>query len=143
VQGGIRQAHGDLTTMLPDNVIQGRNGRWYTRNQETVLGRFDGWPDRSTAEEAMRVIQQEAIPNYSAGQWFSRMNSPVFQSERLNEAGIPGIRYLDQGSRGAGEGTRNYVVFQPEIIEILRRYGIAGPVGGSALLSQYSPPDEQ
>lgn len=32
-------------------------------------------------------------------------------SSALRQAGIPGIRYLDQGSRGAGEGTSNFVVF--------------------------------
>jgi hypothetical protein len=37
--------------------------------------------------------------------------------------GIPGIRYLDQGSRGAGEGTRNFVVFPGEEkkVKILKR----------------------
>lgn len=47
----------------------------------------------------------------------------------LYEAGIPGIRYLDQGSRTAGHGSHNYVVFpnQDEIIEILRKYGLAAP----------------
>lgn len=51
-------------------------------------------------------------------------------SSKLNEAGIPGIRYLDQGSRGAGNGTSNYVVFDPKRIEILRKYGLLGPVAG-------------
>jgi hypothetical protein len=32
-------------------------------------------------------------------------------AELLKNAGIPGIQYLDAGSRGAGTGTRNYVVF--------------------------------
>lgn len=32
----------------------------------------------------------------------------------LREAGIPGIRYLDQGSRGTGTGTSNFVVFPGE-----------------------------
>jgi hypothetical protein len=36
-------------------------------------------------------------------------------SEFLNEIGIPGIKYLDAGSRGkAGTGTRNFVVFPGE-----------------------------
>ncbi|HSG19505.1 MAG TPA: hypothetical protein VLA31_01940 [Burkholderiaceae bacterium] len=35
-------------------------------------------------------------------------------SALLREAGIPGIRYLDEGSRGVGEGTRNIVVFPGE-----------------------------
>lgn len=40
----------------------------------------------------------------------------------LREAGIPGIKYLDQGSRTAGEGSRNYVAFDADLIEILRKY---------------------
>jgi hypothetical protein len=47
----------------------------------------------------------------------------------LREAGIPGIRYLDQGSRAAGDGSRNYVVFDDSLIEILRKYGLLGAVG--------------
>lgn len=44
--------------------------------------------------------------------------------KRLNEAGIPGIRYLDQGSRGAGDGTYNYVVFDDKIPRIVSRNGV-------------------
>lgn len=46
--------------------------------------------------------------------------------KELTEAGIPGIRYLDAGSRGAGDGQRNYVVFDDRLISIIRKYGIAG-----------------
>lgn len=45
--------------------------------------------------------------------------SPQEASSALGRAGIPGLRYLDQGSRAAGQGTRNYVVWQPEILRIL------------------------
>ena len=44
-------------------------------------------------------------------------------SEHLRQAGIPGIRYLDQMSRGAGEGTRNYVMFDDKGIKLLERNG--------------------
>lgn len=44
-------------------------------------------------------------------------------SQALHAAGIPGIQYLDQASREAGEGTRNYVVFSDEIPQILERNG--------------------
>jgi hypothetical protein len=54
-------------------------------------------------------------------------------SNALNESGIPGIRYLDQGSRAGGQGSANYVLFNPEMIEILRRYGIVGPAIGAPL----------
>ncbi len=43
----------------------------------------------------------------------------------LQKLGIPGIRYLDQASRGAGAGTSNYVVFPGEepLLKILERNG--------------------
>jgi hypothetical protein len=67
---------------------------------------------------------------------------PQAASAALRELGIPGIRYLDQGSRGAGEGTSNYAIFDPSIIEILRKYGILGPVaaGGGLLGTSSEPP---
>lgn len=55
--------------------------------------------------------------------------------EQLREAGIPGIRYLDQGSRTAGEGSRNYVVFDDSLVDILRKYGLLGTLGGGSLLA--------
>jgi hypothetical protein len=51
-------------------------------------------------------------------------------SQVLHAAGVPGIRYLDAGSRGAGEGSSNTVVFSPEIMNIIRRYGLAGLMAG-------------
>jgi len=43
----------------------------------------------------------------------------------LRKAGIPGIQYLDAGSRGAGEGSRNYVIFDDTLVKIIRKYGLA------------------
>ena len=47
-------------------------------------------------------------------------------AKKLRELGIPGIRYLDGGSRGAGTGTSNFVVFPGEdsLLTILERNGI-------------------
>jgi hypothetical protein len=39
----------------------------------------------------------------------------------LRKLGIPGIRYLDQGSRAGGKGTSNYVVFDDSIPKIIGR----------------------
>lgn len=55
----------------------------------------------------------------------------------LREAGIPGIKYLDQGSRGKGDGTRNYVVFDDKLIDIMKKYGIAG-IGALPALNAYT-----
>lgn len=49
----------------------------------------------------------DVVPDYQAA------------SEYLRSIGIPGHRYLDQGSRGAGEGTYNYVIYDPELIKVL------------------------
>jgi hypothetical protein len=41
----------------------------------------------------------------------------------LRKRGVPGVRYLDQGSRGSSKGTRNFVVFPGEegLLRILDR----------------------
>jgi hypothetical protein len=60
----------------------------------------------------------------------------------LNAAGVPGIQYLDAGSRVAGEGSRNYVAFDDSLIEILRKYGLlpfAGAAGYAALPNDAAP----
>ena len=40
---------------------------------------------------------------------------------QLREAGIPGIRYLDQGSRSGGKGTSNFVLFDDDAAKLLAR----------------------
>lgn len=49
---------------------------------------------------------------------FSRGSNPNLEKQ-LMQAGIPGIKYLDEGSRDAGKGTRNFVVFDPSTVKIL------------------------
>jgi hypothetical protein len=61
-------------------------------------------------------------------------------TSKLQDAGVPGIKYLDQGSRGAGEGSRNFVVFDPRIIDIMKRYGVAAPVAAAILAGTMQPP---
>jgi hypothetical protein len=39
----------------------------------------------------------------------------------LQEMGYKGIKYLDQGSRGVGKGTSNFVVFDPTDVKILEK----------------------
>lgn len=48
--------------------------------------------------------------------------SPKF-SKTYSDAGIPGIKYLDQGSRGAGEGSSNYVLFHHDPVSIVGKDG--------------------
>lgn len=69
------------------------------------------------------------------------LNTKAAASEALKQSGIPGIKYLDAGSRGAGDGTRNYVVFDDRLISIIRKYGIAGASAmlGYNLMEQLDP----
>ena len=55
-------------------------------------------------------------------------------SKELLREGIPGIRYLDKGSRSAADGTRSYVVFPgaEDSIRILRKYGLLAPMAVGA-----------
>jgi hypothetical protein len=76
--------------------------------------------DTTWGGDALRPAQ--GMEFYSAGR--TKLGEAGF-SDALRQAGIPGIRYLDQGSRGAGDGTRNYVVFPGEEknVKILERNG--------------------
>lgn len=78
------------------------------------------------------------IANENAGEALRAIQDRLGKEETarvLREAGVPGVKYLDAGSRGAGNGTRNYVVFDDKLIDILKRYGIAAPalMGASAV----------
>ena len=55
----------------------------------------------------------------------------------LRDAGVAGIKYLDAGSRGAGDGSRNFVVFNDKLIDILKRYGwVPGTAVPTALMAR-------
>lgn len=70
-------------------------------------------------EDLFRRFESGAMTGQDAARMVGENTAP------LREAGIPGIRYLDAGSRGAGDGSRNYVVFDDKLIEIIRKYGWA------------------
>ena len=53
----------------------------------------------------------------------NKFGSPERATQELNNLGITGIRYLDEGSREAGKGTSNFVVFKPETVKILEKNG--------------------
>ena len=97
----------------------------------------------------------DALPLFSK---FTRIGKDLFpnefvrplqkqeQTEKLQSIGIDGARYFDAASRKAQEGTRNYAIWNDDIIEILRKYGIGGlGVGLSAnpLLEQRGSAPQQ
>jgi hypothetical protein len=73
-------------------------------------------PEDPTGQQIYRTFYpQEALGDAEA----KLATKPRGLEERkLMEAGIPGVRYLDQGSPGSGEGTRNFVIFDDSLVDI-------------------------
>ena len=90
--------------------------------------RVYGDPTKLTGEGIYGSVQGHVLGNRGSD-IANRSASQEAASMDLNYMGIPGIQYLDQASRGAGEGTRNYVVFSDEIPQILERNGT--PLGNA------------
>jgi hypothetical protein len=56
--------------------------------------------------------------------------------------GIPGVSYLDAGSRGPGGGTRNHVLFDDQLIDIARKYGLPALITGGAAANALGPQEQ-
>jgi hypothetical protein len=77
--------------------------------------------------------------------WVGKAGNQKEAAEYLRSKGIPGIKYLDQGSRGGKEGTRNFVVFpgREQFVSILEENSVpvkyrGGPVTLPQLYHKYA-----
>ena len=72
-----------------------------------------------------RLVSIDPTEKTSLGQIYNELaqslGSQKDASAYFQGKGIPGIKYFDGGSRAAGEGTRNFVIFSPEVAKILKR----------------------
>lgn len=85
-------------------------------------------PGSMTVERLSDMVRrQENLP---------REQMPHWTSQELKQAGIPGIKYLDAGSRAAGDGSRNYVVFDENLISIVKKYGLVGALSAGLITEQ-------
>lgn len=108
-------------------------GRMYEVDINADPAKFLDWDKPLSAQPELiqktfsGIPQAPEIPGQLA---YYRMAGKKIQSPEtsaaLKEAGIPGIKYLDQGSRTAGDGSRNYVVFDDKLVSILKKFGVAG-----------------
>jgi hypothetical protein len=116
-------------------------GSLYETNIKAELEDFIDWdkPLDQQSEKAKTFLNNELtrylgttydrqidnFKNLEAGEILSQTRgvnaSSPQTAQAARDAGLAGIRYLDQGSRGAGEGTRNYVVFDDSKLDILKR----------------------
>jgi hypothetical protein len=94
-----------------------------------------GWGDLGAGQKPDDFATGQAL--------YRASDDPVATSTAFREAGIPGIRYLDQGSRGAGQGSSNYVVFDDKLIDILKKYGLTGMLGGGGMAAGVPIQDPQ
>jgi hypothetical protein len=103
--------------------------------------------DDTFSGDAFDLQDMLAIKNTKAGDILKQMErtaeNPERAAEVLKKAGVPGIKYLDQGSRAAGDGSRNYVVFDDKLISILKKYGWApGMAIPAAAMAEYEAEQE-
>ena len=73
-------------------------------------------------------VQDEVLASAPGIAGLPNMASAKSVSAALKERGVPGIKFWDQLSRKGGEGTRNYVVFGDEYLEIVDRFKEGGMV---------------
>lgn len=143
----VQEAIARLDTIKPA-------GRMYEVNINADPERFLDWdkPLSGQSEAVSDAINRvgrdvapyglDRIPDDLRGvQMKNLLNNPDGVA-RLKELGIPGIRYKDAMSRGAADGTSNYVVFDADLISILRKYGLLPPAAaaGASMMEQQEPP---
>ena len=124
-RSGVAQAPGQLYKVdLPDEAIA-KMLDW-----DKPLSQQAPEVQKALADEAQKYTKRGAkVPDAGmmvrAMQPQERFGGSAAVSEMLRSQGIPGIRYLDGGSRGAGQGTSNYVVFpgNENMLRILERNG--------------------
>ena len=72
----------------------------------------DVWDEYGFADIDVKDVLHNTIDDFAA----------VGDIEKLwNKHGIPGIKYLDGTSRSSGEGTRNFVVFDEDLVKVTGR----------------------
>ena len=89
----------------------------YVKQQLLDLIEYEGLPEYLRKD----IIEERGLNTGQRvyGELAKLLGSDKAASEALRQAGIPGLRYLDNGSRGVGQGTSNFVVF-PGMEDMLR-----------------------
>jgi hypothetical protein len=121
----------DLPVQSQSPVVQDALGKYVEAPSWFSLGQ-EGWVGKN-AYMRMAGDMAAASPRFAGG--YHVVHDQPAASAALLQGGVPGIRYLDQGSRSAGEGTRNYVMFPgtEDHIRILRKYGLLAPMALPAM----------
>lgn len=111
---------GDLSgaaKRLLDGTATANDRARLNRAFKEYAGVYDA-PDFLTGLERERGVSVGAALE-KAG--IARPETGVPLSNAIHGLGYPGIKYFDGGSRAAGEGTRNFVIFDGDTAKILKR----------------------
>jgi hypothetical protein len=105
-QGGFAVVQEKLAAdgKSPRLLLKTGSTRKYATEAEAVKGYWDGM----TGADFYKTLTKD-------------LGDAPAASDYMNQLGIPGIKYLDGGSRSAGEGTRNFVIFDGDTAKILKR----------------------
>ena len=135
----------DVNLHVPKEKFITEDG-WWTEQPQEARQVFDHylkdaiWRDSSRLEMPIRTptgldeyfeLAKKLSDNPNSN-WATKPGR-IKATNVLREAGVPGIRYLDAGSRAAGTGTRNIVMFDDAPIEIVNRYAEGGAVSNDML----------
>ena len=95
-------------------------GQLFNNNPSKELGGINNINDSMTGKDIYNsLISKQAKENNLTPMDVQKATKKG--SELADWIGIPGIKYLDQGSRDAGSGTSNYVMFSDKYPNITKR----------------------
>lgn len=77
---------------------------------EAISPRFPGSGLYALAGEVVAEVTEKEASHQRTSRYLARL-------------GIPGVKYLDGGSRGKGDGTRNFVLFDHDLVKIIEENG--------------------
>ena len=113
--GAIGQFAQTMVSKNPDPVSRAES--WLVQAGDRVI---NAYPTKREAAEAAATM--------TGADFWRHLDAAGARrgADTLRQQGIPGIRYLDQGSRGTGQGTSNFVVFpgEEDLLRILERNGV-------------------
>lgn len=76
-------------------------------------------------QDAWQSLMQEKGMPFSNSELIGDVTKRAMLEEDLRKRGIPGLRFLDEGSRGAvGPGTRNIVIWDQDVLDEAAKRGI-------------------
>ncbi len=133
----------DAIDKVPDDIeVRNSAGRIYQVNLAPEQDEYLLW-DKPLNEQPEKVrealkrgdFMDSVLHEYTGQQFYeglvrdgvtfdglTRQEAAKLTSEKLQSLGIRGIKYLDGNSRGAKEGSHNYVIFDDADIEITAKF---------------------